>query len=118
MPGAGGTQRWARAAGRYAAAGVFLTGRSVDAFEARELGLAHRIVPAERVVAAATEVAHEVAAHGPLAVRAALRRADELPLTAALDYERQQLLLLLDSDDHVEGITALLQKRAPRFTGR
>ncbi|MDQ0381107.1 enoyl-CoA hydratase/carnithine racemase [Amycolatopsis thermophila] len=57
VPGAGSTQRWARAAGRYTAAGVVLTGRSVDAFEAR--GLVHRIVPAERVVAAATEVAHE-----------------------------------------------------------
>ena len=121
LPGAGGTQRWARATGRYAAAGIVLTGRSVDAFEARDLGVVHRIVPAERVVAAATELAAEVAAHGPLAVgaaRAAVRRAEELPLAAALDYERQQLLLLLASDDHIEGITALLDKRAPRFAGR
>ncbi|KAA9157619.1 enoyl-CoA hydratase [Amycolatopsis acidicola] len=121
VPGAGGTQRWARAAGRYAAAGLVLTGRSVDAFEARELGLVHRIVPAERVVAAAVDVATEIAANGPLAVRAArsaVRRAEELPLAAALEYERQQLLLLLSSEDHVEGITALLEKRAPRFSGR
>lgn len=121
VPAAGGTQRWARAAGRYAAAGIVLTGRTVDAFEARDLGLVYRIVPGERVVDAAVEVAREIAAHGPLAVtaaRAAVRRADELPMAAALDYERQQLLLLLTSDDHVEGITALLEKRAPRFTGR
>ncbi|MFJ7217846.1 enoyl-CoA hydratase-related protein [Amycolatopsis sp. NPDC098790] len=121
VPGAGGTQRWARAAGRYAAAGVVLTGRTVDAFEARDLGLVHRIVPSERLVEAAVAVASSVAANGPLAVRAArsaLRRADELPLSAALEYERQQLLLMLGSDDHVEGITALLEKRAPRFTGR
>lgn len=121
VPGAGGTQRWARAAGRYAAAGVVLTGRNVDAFEARDLGLVHRIVPAERLVPAATALAAEIAAHGPLAVRAArgaVRRAEELPLAAALEYERQQLLLLLSGEDHVEGITALLDKRAPRFTGR
>jgi enoyl-CoA hydratase len=121
LPAAGGTQRWARAAGRYTAAGIVLTGRHVDAFEARELGLVHRIVPAERVVDAAVAVATEIAAHGPLAVtaaRAAVRRAEELPLTAALEYERQQLLLLLTSDDHVEGITALLDRRSPRFTGR
>ncbi|NKQ51657.1 enoyl-CoA hydratase [Amycolatopsis sp. K13G38] len=121
VPGAGGTQRWARAAGRYAAAAVVLTGATVDAFEARELGLVHRIVPAERLVAAAVEVAAGIAANGPLAVQAArtaVRRAEELPLAAALEFERQQLLLLLSSDDHIEGITALLDKRAPRFTGR
>jgi enoyl-CoA hydratase len=121
VPGAGGTQRWARVAGRYAAAGVVLTGRTVDAFEARELGLVHRIVPAERLVPAAMALAGEIAANGPLAVtaaRAAVRRAEELPLSAALEFERQQLLLMLTSDDHVEGITALLDKRPPRFTGQ
>lgn len=121
LPAAGGTQRWARAAGRYAAAGIVLTARDVDAFEARDLGLVYRIVPAERVVEAGVAVAGQIAAHGPLAVvaaRAAVRRAEELPLAAALEYERQQLLLLLTTDDHVEGITALLDKRAPRFTGK
>jgi enoyl-CoA hydratase len=120
VPGAGGTQRWARAAGRYAAAGVVLTGRTVDAFEARDLGLVYRIVPAERLVEAAVTVASAIASHGPLAVRAArsaVRRAEELPLAAALEYERQQLLLMLSSEDHVEGITALLEKRSPHFTG-
>jgi enoyl-CoA hydratase len=121
VPGAGGTQRWARAAGRYVAADVVLTGRNVSAFEARSLGLVNRIVPAERVVPAAMEVAASVAAHGPLAVRAArgaVRRAEELPVSAALEYERQQLLAMLATEDHVEGIDALLEKRSPRFAGR
>ncbi len=47
-----------------------------------------------------------------------MRRAEELPLSAALEFEREQLLLMLTSDDHVEGITALLDKRVPRFTGQ
>jgi enoyl-CoA hydratase len=121
VPGAGGTQRWTRVAGRYTAAGIVLTGRTVDAFEARDLGLVHRIVPAQRLVAAAVSVAGEIAANGPLAVtaaRSAVRRAEELPLSAALEYERQQLLLMLTTTDHVEGITALLEKRPPRFTGQ
>lgn len=121
VPGAGGTQRWTRAAGRYTAAGIVLTGRTVDAFEARDLGLVHRIVPEERLVAAAVTVAREIAANGPLAVtaaRSAVRRAEEQPLSAALEYERQQLLLMLTTTDHVEGITALLDKRPPRFTGQ
>jgi enoyl-CoA hydratase len=121
VPGAGGTQRWARAAGRYVAGDVVLTGRQVSAFEARSLGLVNRIVPAERLVPAAVAVAASIAAHGPLAVRAArgaVRRAEELPLAAALEYERQQLLAMLATEDHVEGIDALLEKRSPRFAGR
>ena len=47
IPGAGGTQRWARVAGRHVAAEVVLAGRTVDAFEARDLGLVALVVPAE-----------------------------------------------------------------------
>jgi len=81
----------------------------------------NKIVPAERLVPAAVAAAASIAAHGPLAVRAArgaLRRAEELPLSAALEYERQQLLAMLATEDHVEGIDALLEKRSPRFAGR
>ena len=121
LPGAGGTQRWARAAGRYVAAGLVLTARTVDAFEARDLGIVDRVVPAERVVAAAADVAGQIAAHAPLALRAArgaVRRSEELPLSAALEHERAQLVTLLSTEDHREGIDAFLEKRAPEFTGR
>jgi enoyl-CoA hydratase/carnithine racemase len=121
LPGAGGTQRWARAAGRYVAAGLVLAARTVDAFEARDLGIVDRVVPAERVVAAAAAVAGQIAAHAPLALRAArgaVRRSEELPLSAALEHERAQLVALLSTEDHREGIDAFLEKRAPQFTGR
>lgn len=121
LPGAGGTQRWARAAGRFAAAEVVLAGRTLDAFEARDLGLVARVVPAERVVEEAVSLASDVAAGAPLALRAAkgaIRRAEQLPLAAALEHERAQLQVLLSTDDRAEGITALLEKRAPTFAGR
>ena len=119
--GAGGTQRWARVAGRHVAAEVVLAGRTVDAFEARDLGLVARVVPAERVVEAATTIAARIATGAPLALRAAtasVRAAEELPLAAALEAERERLVAVLDTDDRVEGITAFLEKRPPRFTGR
>ena len=121
LPGAGGTQRWARAAGRYRAAEIVLARRTVDAFEARDLGVVARVVPVERLVAAATATAQQIAVGAPLALRAArssLRQSEELPLSAALEHERGQLALLLGSEDAAEGITALLEKRRPTFAAR
>jgi enoyl-CoA hydratase/carnithine racemase len=121
IPGAGGTQLWARAAGRYRAAEIVLARRTVDAFEARDLGVVSRVVPVERLVAAATATARDIAAGAPLALRAArsaLRRSEELPLAAALEHERGQLAILLGTEDAAEGITALLDKRMPTFAGR
>jgi enoyl-CoA hydratase len=121
IPGAGGTQRWARVAGRHVAAEVVLAGRTVDAFEARDFGLVARVFPAERVVEAAAALAARIATGAPLslrAARAAIRDSDELPLAAALEEEREWLVSVLDTEDRVEGITAFLEKRPPRFTGQ
>jgi enoyl-CoA hydratase/carnithine racemase len=121
IPGAGGSQRWARAAGRFVAGEVVLAGRTVDAFEARDLGLVARVVPAERLVDAAVALAARVAEGAPLALRAArsaLRRSEELPVSAALEHDRSLLQMLLSTDDRSEGIEALLERRAPVFAGR
>lgn len=121
IPGAGGTQRWARVAGRFVAAEVVLLGQPVDAWRARELGLVHRVCPAERVVEAGVAVARTLAGHAPVAARqarTALRAAEETGLTAALELERALLVGLLATEDKAEGIAAFLDKRPARFQGR
>lgn len=121
IPGAGGTQRWARVAGRFVAADLVLAGRTVDAWTARRLGVVNQVVPAELIVEAGVEFAERIAAHGPLAMRlgkAALRASEEVGVTAGLDFERSQLAVLLSTDDHLEGIDAFLEKRSAQFTGR
>jgi enoyl-CoA hydratase len=121
IPGAGGTQRWARAAGRFVAANVVLAGSTVDAFEARDLGLVASVVPAERVVPAAVALASELARAAPVAIRAArtaVRAAEQTGLDAGLAAEREQFLRALATDDRREGIAAFLEKRPPAFTGR
>ncbi|ADL47295.1 MULTISPECIES: enoyl-CoA hydratase-related protein [Micromonospora] len=121
IPGAGGTQRWARVAGRFRAAELVLGGRLVDAWTAQRMGLVSQVVPAERVVEAGIALAASIAARSPVAVRLgkqALRTAEEVGLTAGLAHERSLLLTLLSTDDHIEGIDAFLEKRPARFTGR
>ncbi|MEU5827499.1 enoyl-CoA hydratase-related protein [Micromonospora tulbaghiae] len=121
IPGAGGTQRWARVAGRFRAAELVLGGRLVDAWTAQRMGLVSQVVPAERVVEAGIALASSIAARSPVAARLgkqALRTAEEVGLTAGLAHERSLLLTLLSTDDHIEGIDAFLEKRPARFTGR
>src|SRR6266567_673277 len=50
IPGAGGTQRWPRTAGKYAAMETVLTGAPVTAERARELGIVNKVVPAEMTI--------------------------------------------------------------------
>ncbi|MQA03290.1 MAG: enoyl-CoA hydratase [Streptosporangiales bacterium] len=121
LPGAGGSQRWARAAGRYRAAEVVLGTDTLDAWTAADYGVVAEVVPAERVVEAGVALAARVAAHSPVAVRLArqaVRSSEELPVTAALAQEKSLLATLLSTEDHVEGINAFLEKRPANFVGR
>lgn len=121
IPGAGGTQRWGRLAGRLRTAEHVLTGRTVDAWQALDLGLVNRVVPAQRTVAAAVALAQEVASMAPLAAQnatEALDQIDESPMTAAMDHDRALMSLLLSTRDATEGLTAFVERRRPNFEGR
>jgi enoyl-CoA hydratase len=121
MPGGGGTQRLIRAVGKYKAMKMLLTGEPVSAREAEAMGLVSEVVPDGDVLERAMTLARAIADLPPIAARkikaAALQGAD-LPLDAALTLERQAFQLLFDTEDGREGMTAFLEKRAPRFTGR
>jgi len=121
IPGAGGTQRLARAIGKARAMELVLTGRRIDAAEADRLGLVTRVVPAAETVPAALELAAKVASMPPLAVRAAkaaIRATQDLPLTDGLRYERDRFEALFTTDDQREGMAAFLEKRRATWTGR
>jgi enoyl-CoA hydratase len=121
MPGAGGTQRLTRAVGKAKAMELILTGRNMDAREAEAHGLVSQVVPAESTVPAALELAGRIAAMPPVAVmaaKAAVNRAEELPLEAGLEFERRSFYLLFDTEDKAEGMAAFAAKRKPTWRGR
>jgi len=121
IPGAGGTQRWARSAGKVRAMEAVLTGEPVGAVDAERIGLVNRVVPAGAHLEEALRLANLIATRPPLAVRLgkeAVNQAMEVPLSAGLEFERKLFYLLFASDDKREGMRAFLEKRAGRFTGR
>jgi enoyl-CoA hydratase len=121
IPGAGGTQRWPRIAGKYAAMEVMLTGAPVTAQRAYELGVVNRVVPAEMTIDVARRMAREIAAKPPLAVRMAkeaVLKAFEGPLSDGLAAERKSFYFLFATEDQKEGMHAFLEKRKGVFKGR
>ena len=120
VPGGGGTQRLPRAVGPAMAKDLLMTGRMIDAEEARRIGLVNRVVEKDSLLDAAYELAEEVQAVSPLAVRAAKRLVDgglEVSLNEGLDREHEELTGLFKTRDAKEGIAAFKEKRSPRFLG-
>jgi enoyl-CoA hydratase len=121
IPGAGGTQRWARSAGKVRAMEAVLTGEPVRAADAERMGLVNRVVPAGAHLDEARRLARMIAERPPLAVRLgkeAVNLAMEVGLAAGLEFERKLFYLLFASEDKREGMRAFLEKRPGRFTGR
>jgi enoyl-CoA hydratase len=121
MPGAGGTQRLARAVGPYRAMEMILTGEPLGAQEALQAGLVNRVVPVERYLDEARQLARVIAERPPVAVRLArqaVRHGLETSLREGLEVERRNFTLLFDTADQKEGMAAFLEKRPPQFSGK
>jgi enoyl-CoA hydratase len=121
MPGAGGTQRLARAIGPYRAMELVLTGRMLSAREAHAAGLVNRVAPVEGFLAEAQRLAAEIAERAPIAVRLAreaLRYGVETTIRDGLEIERRNFYLLFDTEDQKEGMRAFVEKRKPEYKGK
>ncbi|WP_020682978.1 enoyl-CoA hydratase [Marinobacterium rhizophilum] len=121
LPGAGGTQRLARAVGKAKAMDLCLTGRLMDADEAERSGLVARVVPTTSLLDEALQAARQIAAYSGMAVRLnkeAVNSAFETSLAEGVRFERHLLYASFASADQKEGMQAFLEKRQPRWQDR
>lgn len=120
IPGAGGTQRLTRAVGKAIAMEMVLNNRTLTAEEAQHFGLVNRVVPVERFLDEALQLAAEIAARAPLAVllgKEAVNHAFESFLSDGLADERRAFYLLFASQDQKEGMKAFVEKRKAAWKG-
>ena len=121
MPGAGGTQRLARAVGKAKAMEMCLTGRLMDAREAEMAGLVARIVPADKLLEEAMLAATSIANKSlPIAmqIKDCINSSQEMTLTQGVKFERRNFHAAFATQDQKEGMAAFVEKRPPRFTDR
>ncbi|MEJ0026606.1 MAG: enoyl-CoA hydratase/isomerase family protein [Rhizomicrobium sp.] len=119
-PGFGITHTLPRIVGAQRAALMCLTGRRIKAEEALAWGLVDEVVPLDELRAAALRLAREIAEAAPLAVqatRATLRRELAEHVKAQTDHEFAEQSVLRRTADFAEGVRAVAERRAGRFTG-
>lgn len=120
-PTFGGTQRLPRLVGRKRGIELLLTGDPVPAIRAQELGLVNAVVPHDRLLPAALDLAGRVTRHSPLAVAAVLTAATRglnMGIAEGLQVEAEQFARMAPTADLAEGLEAWHERRAPAWTGR
>jgi enoyl-CoA hydratase/carnithine racemase len=116
----GGTTRLARLIGRAAALDLLLRGRLIGADEAERIGLVTQATDPQELERVARDLAAELAALPPLALREIKRCVDlglDGPLSAGFALEESGNLALAASADAREGVAAFIERRQPRFIG-
>jgi enoyl-CoA hydratase/2-(1,2-epoxy-1,2-dihydrophenyl)acetyl-CoA isomerase len=121
LPDMGATVWLPRLIGDGRAREMILLGEIIDADEARRVGLANRVVPADDLDTAAIDLAGRIAAQPPLAVRGARRAIEAAWHNDESEGFRAAVIHQIDcvtSEDFAEGGRALVEGRAPQWRGR
>jgi enoyl-CoA hydratase/carnithine racemase len=120
VPGDGGAWSLQRVVGYSKAAELFFTGDTFDAAAALEMKLVSRVVPDEALQDEARALALRMASNPPRALRLTkrlLREAQTHDMNAVLELSAAFQAIVHETADHREAVNALIDKRAPNFTG-
>lgn len=121
VAGDGGAVIWPLALGPALAKRFLLTGDPISADEALRLGLVTHVVDDDELASEAMVFAQRLAAGAPLALRytkIAVNQFVKQVLATSFDLSTSLELLTFRSDDHIEAVNAIKEKRPPKFEGR
>ena len=121
MPGAGGTQRMAKAIGKAKTMDLCLTGRFMDAAEAERSGLVARVVPLADLMTETMKAATTMAEKSQVALqmtKETVNRAFETTLAEGLRFERRLFSAMFATADQKEGMAAFVEKRKAAFRNK
>jgi 2-(1,2-epoxy-1,2-dihydrophenyl)acetyl-CoA isomerase len=120
VPDGGGTWLLPRRVGLARAKELVFTAEPIPAAEAERIGLVNRVVPAAELAAQTVALARRIADGPPRALAMAkslLTRGLGMDLETSLSWEALVQGMMIESEDHREGLAAFFEKRSPRFTG-
>lgn len=120
IPGAGGTQRLPRIVGIARAKEMIFRARRITADEGLAMGLFLEVLPPEKLLERAMEIAGEIAKNGPVALaqaKYAINKGIEVSLPVGLAIESNAYAVTIPTKDRTEGLTAFREKRKPVYTG-
>lgn len=121
MPGAGGTQRLTKLAGRTKALEWLWTGERISANEALKYGVVNKIVAPELLMEEVMKFANRLVKQPPLSLRLikdSVNKAVDSSLLEGMQYERKNFYLLFSTQDQKEGMNAFVEKRKPDYKGK
>ena len=116
IPGFGGTQRLARLVGPGIAKELIFTADAIDATEALRIGLANKVVPADKLIETVTDMAKRIAAKGPTAIRlakACVNLGQDTDLATGNSYEVEAFGVCFSTKEPAIGTSAFLAKQKP-----
>jgi enoyl-CoA hydratase/carnithine racemase len=120
VAGAGGTQRLPRIVGQAKALELLFGAEPIDAAEALRIGLVNHVTPTGGALAKALEMVAVYEKRAPLSldmVKKAVRQGMQMDFRSAIEFETYIVSTIYNTADKKEGISAMLDKREPKFTG-
>lgn len=121
IPGGGGTQRLPKLIGAARAKEILYLGETIDAATAHSYGLVNNVVPDDQLMESAGQLAKKLAAKPAVAMKMLKKTVNlglQMDLSSGTNLEIESFIVAYASEDRVEGINALLEKRKPNFSGK